>query len=173
MIIATIVPNNYFAPWDFVKSVLQLPPKYEYYAKQSAVIYENRNRVWDYFMSRNEDMLMVDSDMVFKPEDVAKIEEHLKKFDIVTGVYVLANGKPAVYPEVPDKLLGVKSCGMGFIGVSKRVTICEEPFNPLKYKDRLLGEDISFCKMANLSGYTIICDPTISVGHAKVGISYV
>jgi len=174
MIIATVIPNNYFAPWDFVKSILQLPPKYDYYAKQSAVIYENRNRVWDYIQEQNQDCLMVDSDMVFTPGDVEKIEFHLESKDIISGVYVLADGTKAVYGEEYNgtRLTRIDACGLGFIGISKRVKLDKNPFNPMKYNGQLLGEDISFCKRLNKAGYKIHCDPAIKVGHCKVGISY-
>ena len=185
MIIATTVPNNYFAPWDFVKSMLQLPAKYSYYATQGVSVPDNRNRIVEYVKSTDQDFLLVDSDMKFTSEDVAKIEEHLNNgLDVISGVCVL--GRPpyesSVFKrikgdyeltDVPKELSKVDAVGTAFVGISNKILhkLQKDPFLMLWEGDIQHGNDISFCHSVNEVG-EIWLDPTISVGHIRVDYHY-
>lgn len=185
MIIATIVPNNYFAPWDFVKSILSLPPKYSYFSVESPSLPDNRNRVWNYAKKHNDDLLLIDSDIVFKPEDVQKIEEYLTLLDAVTGVYCL--GRPPYKAAIFDRtendyelinpregLTEIGACGAGFLGISKRTfdKMPDNPFSNVWEGDTQHGEDVSFCYNLMKNGFKLWCDSTINVGQIRTVQKY-
>ncbi len=125
MTIGVIVPNDYFAPWDFVHSIFKLPPKYFFKDYRGALVDKNRNYIWEEMRIENKeslhDLLFIDSDIVFEPEDVATIENDLKTYDIVTGVYIVKawDWKPAIF---------------------KKTTFCKE--DVFNVKDALTNEPI-------------------------------
>ena len=182
MIIGTIVPNNYFMPFESVKCFFQVATKFEIIVVQGPYIYDNRNQLFKIAKKRNESILMIDSDILFKQEDVEKIERHLEKYDIITGVYVL--GVPPYPPailkringdyefcEPPKELSEIDASGGGFLGISKRVML-ENPFNDVWEGKVKHGEDISFCHRARERGYKVWCDPEIKVGQLRVASLY-
>jgi hypothetical protein len=177
MILATLTPNNAFVHWDFVKSFLTASAHYPVFAVQSSGIAENRNKIYQYAQSRNDDVLMVDSDMVFTLEDVKKIEQHLKKYDIITGVAVVGMPpyKPSLYQQegvnynlcpLKNGVYEIDACGGAFLGISKRVKL-DYPFDYLKNGDVPYGEDIAFCHRAREKGYKIWVDTSILLGHLR------
>jgi len=180
MKIATIVPNDYFAPWDYVRSVFSLKGKYEFLTLQSCSLAYNRNGIWQR-MKGNGDLLFIDSDMVFTPEDVAKIEKHLETYDIIGGLYQLTNGELAILDRVPgdyefikpkDGIFEVGACGTGFMGISQRVIdkLGDEPFNSVIEGNITHGDDVSFCHRAREAGFKVFVDSDIRVGHIKTHI---
>ena len=185
MILATIIGNNANLPYGFVKSLLKCK-EYEHIFGVGLYVPDNRNNVWKELKQRNDDVLLIDSDMVFTKDDVERVKEHLKDKDIVTGLYVMGmeNYPPAIFkkeggvyksatPE--EKLFEVDACGAGFLGISRKVVKeLEVPFtqfiNPLS--GNLFGEDMAFCIKAQGAGFKILCDPTIKLGHIKTEIKY-
>lgn len=187
--IATIVPNNYFAPWDFVHSVLKLPPKYLFKDHQGCLVDKNRNYIWHEMKLDNKenpsDLLFIDSDIVFEPEDVATMERDLENYDIVTGQYVIkawdwslgifekVNGNYE-FSKGKEGIFEIEACGGGFLGISKRVIASEklekEPFRFIREGDVTHGEDVSFCERAKEAGFKIFCDSSIKVGHMKTEV---
>ena len=181
MIISTLTPHNALIPWETMRSFMFVAPKYVFTAKEGASLPDNRNGLYNFARQRNEDILMIDSDMVFKPEDVDKIAEHLKTLDIVTGLCVqgLPPYKPCIYKKIGDDyeytepkdgLHEIDACGAAFLGISKRVLL-DNPFDVI-YEPIRHGEDISFCYRANKQEYKIWCDPTILVGHIRTVAYY-
>ena len=179
MVLATIIGNNALLPYGFVKSLLKCKD-YEHIWGIGLYLADNRNNVWR--ETRGQDLLFIDSDMVFTLEDVKKIEEHLKDKDVVTGLYPMGvkgyppaifNRKDGIFDlALPqDKIFEVDACGAGFLGISKRVVL-ESPFTRFvnEATGNMLGEDMAFCVKVKEAGYKIFCDPTVRLGHIKTQI---
>ena len=178
MILATIIGNNALLPYGFVKSLLNCGD-YKHIWGVGLYVPDNRNNVWK--ETRGQDLLFIDSDIVFTLEDVRQVEEHLKEKDIVTGLYPMGikGYPPAIFKDFevmkPEEgIFEVDACGAGFLGISKRVEI-EFPFtqfiNPRS--GNLFGEDMAFCVKAKEVGYKIYCDSSIKLGHIKTETKYV
>lgn len=184
MILATIIGNNANLPYGFVKSLLSCKG-YVHTFGVGLYVPDNRNNVWRVVKQKNEDILFIDSDMVFTLEDVAKIEEHLKDKDIITGLYPMGmrGYPPAIFRKEEgdyklmtpkDVVFEVDSCGAGFLGISKRVKL-ESPFTQFVNNNsgNLYGEDMAFCIKAQEAGFKIWCDPNIKLGHIKIETKYI
>jgi len=174
--IATIVPNDYFAPWDYVRSIFKLKG-YDFLTVQGCSLHHNRNGIWQ-IMKQGGDLLFIDSDMTFEPEDVAKIEKHLNTYDIIGGLYMLANGEHAIFKRIEGDyefiqpkqgIFEVGAIGTGFLGISSRVIqkLGKEPFNAVQEGSVTHGDDVSFCHRAREAGFKVWCDPSIVLGHIK------
>lgn len=175
MILAIPVGNNGLLHYQFVKSLITCQ-EYKHMFAVGLYIEDNRNSA--YTLTRGQDLLMIDSDMTFTPEDVRKMEEHLKTKDIVTGLYRMGiDGAPhAIFKDnVPmepeDDMFEVDACGAGFLGISSRVLL-DQPFKRVYNKDSgmMRGEDMSFCQVAKEAGFKIYCDPSIKLGHIKTKV---
>ena len=179
MIIATPLPNNPHIPFEFLQSLQKV--KYQWITETGPSVAENRNKLIERARLIGEDILLIDSDIVFTPEDVKAIEEHLKTYDIISGVGVLGffPYPPAIFkdsvPIAPKKeVFEVDSCWGAFLGISKKaINTIPTPFEHLfdKY-GRLIGNDISFCMTAKKFGFKILCDGRISVGHIRSIVRY-
>lgn len=181
LIIATIVPHNYFMPMETVRSFLNLPSGYDFHIQEGPSLPDNRNRVIDYAKLTGNDLLFIDADIVFTPEDVAKIEEHLKTKDVVTGIYLIGRGlySPCLFSQseggtyekmpIPATLSQIGACGGGFLGISAKAmeTLGDDPFSNIWNENIQDGEDISFCKRVYDKGLAVWCDPTILLGHVR------
>jgi len=187
--IATIVPNDYFAPWCFVESILKLPPRYFFKEHQGCLVDKNRNYIWQEMKLDNKeqksDLLFVDSDIAFEPEDVATMENNLENYDIVTGMYIIKawDWSLGIFEKVNGNyefakggkgIFEVEACGGGFLGISERVInstkLINEPFSFIREEDVTHGEDVSFCQRAKEAGFKIYCDSSIKVGHSKTEV---
>lgn len=183
MIIATPTASHALLPIDFVKSLLALPHNYTHVFEESCSIPDNRNKLFELAKARNEDLLFVDSDMVFTRSDVERMEENLKTHDIVSGVAVMQfagwpaaifNDELKTIPVVGDELFEIGASGAAFLGISKRIlNDLSEPFNQIDDEHgKKHGEDISFCLRARRAGYKIHCDPLLRIGHIKSQVKY-
>lgn len=187
MIIGTPLAHSASLPLKFVQSLLQCK-QYTFITQEGPSIPTNRNELFERARFEGEDLLMVDSDMVFKPSDVKTMETLLKNNDIVTGVCVMSfhsyplslffldehdTYKP--FRNVRGEPFEIDGCGCAFLGISKKVlNDLIEPFTPIEDKKtgQFYGEDISFCKRAKETGYKIICDPSLRIGHIKTEVKY-
>lgn len=185
MIIGIPIPHNYSMPWDTVKSLLALEGKYLITYVEGPYIYMNRNELINRARVANDSLLMIDSDMVFSPDDVGKIEENMLKYKAVTGVYV--NTRPPNPPmifkrvegdyevtEPPQQIAQIGACGGGFLALSKDL-IQKLPYeccNNIKEGEVEHGEDISLCHRINLLGEKIMCNPDINLGQVRTNIIY-
>ncbi len=187
--IATIVPNDYFAPWAFVRSILKLPPKYAFKEYQGCLVDKNRNYIWEEMKLDNKenpsDLLFIDSDIIFEPEDVATIENDLKTYDIITGLYIVKawDWSAAIFEKIngnyeftkgKEGIFEVEACGGGFMGISRSIinslNMPKEPFSFIREGNIVHGEDVSFCQRVREAGFKIYCDSSIKVGHMKTQI---
>jgi hypothetical protein len=187
MIIATIASNNQNVSFEAMKSWLKLPAYSKLWAEGPYIDF-NRNEIWRRMkeIPMPDHLLMIDIDIVFTPEDVAKIEMHLNNgLDVVGGVYLI--GKPPKDPCIFERLEGdykltalkeglneVDAIGTGFLGVNANVieNMPDNPFSYLKEGEIIHGEDISFCHRVREKGYKIWCDSEIKVGHIRPQVIY-
>ncbi len=180
LLIGIITPNNHFVAWDFVKCLWNVR-KYEMFTWQGPSLPDNRNRIYEYARMKNEDLLFIDSDIVFTPEQVEKVEEHLKTLDAVSGIYLIGHEPkmlPAIfgqgkydydYIQPKEGVNEIKACGGGFLGISKRVydKLPSNPFSNIREGNIVNGEDISFGKRLEDAGLKLWCDSTLAVGHIR------
>lgn len=181
-VIGLITPDRYFAPWEFVKSIISLPKDYLIACKQGARLDENRNAILQ--EARSEDaLLMIDTDMVFTKQDVEKIFKHIENGkDYVSGVFraghephplcVYSGYDEAAHKHIPITNLETEpfkiyASGLAFVAISGRLMKKLPPFAFNRdYKNNvLLGGDLAFGKLVRELGFGLWCDPTINIGH--------
>lgn len=138
-------------------------------------------------------IMWIDSDIIFKPKDFFDLLKRGK--DISSGLYLMEGGKNYACVENWDeeffkqhghfnflspKDIAIKPApfpvnyvGMGWMLVKKGVfeKIKYPWFEPIRkkigdYTDFTM-EDVAFCHKAQDSGFKIIVDPSIIVGHEK------
>lgn len=176
MILGTLTPNHYAAPWPFVASLLNVHREYQLTIIQGPYIAGNRNELLKKAKEIGTSILMIDSDMVFTLEDVRKMEKHLEKYDVVTGLYMKGDGSgPALFyldDDVEQSFFEIKACGAGFLGISKEMVekLPDNAFDVLPHTDG--GEDVSFCERVRELGGKIYCDKDINVGHLRYTTLY-
>lgn len=149
-----------------------------------SLIYAARNDLAQKAIEFGADqVLWLDSDMIFPPDTLKKLIANKDKGDIISGLYFrrVSPFTPVIFDkldieeqgttfteftEIPDEPFEIGGCGFGcvltpteiFIDVLNTYRTC---FEPLKGA----GEDLSFCWRARQRGYKIICDPSIKLGH--------
>lgn len=185
MILGTIVPNNYFMPFQAVTcwfKIRNLPIVYG----QGPDLDYNRNIVFERAREANDHFLMIDSDIIFTVDDVYKINELLDQgHDAVTGVYPVGTPPypPCIFERIPGdyKLTkvqpGIKeigACGGGFLGINRNVMekMTHNPFDNIQEGDIFHGEDISFCYRLHEQGFKLWCDSSIKLGHVRTTTIY-
>ena len=127
-----------------------------------------------------------DSDMVFNPDTLKKMLEHIDNgADFVTGIYyrrtppfsavafktmeLNEDGTAFTWDEfdkIPDGLFEVGACGFGCVLMKSEIFVAVfskfgQMFTPIAN----CGEDIAFCWRARQCGYKILADPSIGLGH--------
>src|SRR3990167_10537375 len=131
MILGICVPHNFYAPWDFVVSSLNIPaefmpPIYE----TGADVALNRDRLLERANKKGQDLLLIDSDATFTPTDIYKIQDHLKEKDVITGVCSVGHdSQPSIYiwsnkgfgHYMPKGVEKIDGTGGYFLGISKRI----------------------------------------------------
>lgn len=123
-------------------------------------------------------LLWIDSDIVWKPEDVLKA--YNSEHDVLTGVYAV-NGNEELAAAVINsewvddwylssltQPVKVHSAGMGFLAIkSGIIEKIERPVFSVDTKTTILGEDIILCNKLRAIGVDIFLDPAIRLGHVK------
>jgi hypothetical protein len=164
-----------------------------------SVVSRVRNIIANEFLeSQAEHLLMIDSDMTFKADDVFRMLAWNQTKPIVAAVGV-ARKKEKVYFSSLDQdednniimdrmgLVKVKRVGTGFIMIQRKVFETMRDAHPeWKYMDQntgkmlqsffdfkstpegYVGEDYVFCDRAHEHGFTAWVDPTIKLGHMGV-----
>ena len=179
--IATVVPNDYFAPWDYVKSIFRLPNKYQFKTIQSCSVPVNRNTIFEIMKQEKGDLLFIDSDICFEPQDVETIAKDLETHDIVTGLCMLTDCRLAILnkdlkfiklKEVPPEIFEIGACGGAFLGISRKVIdkMPIESFFELDKDGEVYDGDIGFGYRARQQGFKVWCNPQVRLGHIKSSI---
>ena len=142
---------------------------------------------------------MIDSDMVFKPEDFFKLIDHDK--DVVSGIYKMSDDvnyatvetmdeeffeQWMYYPFMQDKdietkkgkLFKVDYTGMGFMLI--KYGVYEKMKYPWFYPrkkawkkygwEEFVWDDVENCLRIKEAGYDVWVDPNLRIGHEKVKI---
>lgn len=142
-----------------------------------------------------KEVLWIDSDIDFNPDDVEKIRSHnlpivgasypMKGWPIMT--FNPINEKEITFDKTKGGLIEVKALATGFLFIKDEVfhsikeklnlPVCNTSFSaetipffqPQIWEENgnsyYLGEDFSFCYNASKCGYKIILDSTIKLGH--------
>ena len=137
--------------------------------------------------SKHEYLVFIDSDLGWQGDAINQLIAHKK--DIVGGAYRIKHDTelyPVTYrtDEIQDSLLRANSLPGGFLcihrsvikrmasaypsyecvvkGAFKRVPAL---FSRVLMDDRMVSEDIMFCKRAVAAGYDLWLDPNITFGH--------
>lgn len=175
-------------------NLLNCPRKYDIEVgfHVGSLVYDSRNQLAERAINSNADYVFwLDSDMTFMPDTLhmmlmTLINNHLP---MLTGMYYRRRPPftPTLFKEVTISPVGVRcdhfaedeipenelfevaGCGFGCVLMRKdvlwNVMIQQNQdgllFSPIKG----VGEDLSFCWRARKSGYKIMCDPTIALGH--------
>lgn len=151
-----------------------------------SLIYESRNKLSRQALGLEADyILWLDSDMIFPPDTLIRMLEHMKDKDFVTGLYfrrgapfspvifesyeTLEDGRvkwkdQLEYPK--DELFEVAGCGFGCV-MMKTTMLLDMALNYSEWFAPIsgMGEDLAFCWRARKLGYKLWCDPTIKLGH--------
>lgn len=148
---------------------------------QGAYVHDNRNQVVDAAIKEGSTHLMfIDYDQTFPVDGIATLLSRNK--DIVGGCYnkrilplqttVMAcvdGSQPRLLnpDEVPKELFRCNTVPTGFMLINMDVFKKMPPpyfsFDPLD--EKLVGEDVYFCRKAGKYGIEVWCDPTIRIGH--------
>lgn len=152
-----------------------------------SLIYHSRNQLAGMALDDKADLIMwFDSDMVFNPDTLVRMLKTIDDgADFVTGCYYRRtapftptlfssldidennNAKWTEFDDIPeDKIFPVAGCGFGCV-LMKTDMLREiyKKFGRLFSPIGEVGEDLSFCWRARECGYTLVCDPTIPLGH--------
>lgn len=185
------IPCMNTIPYQFVQSLLYMHKGENptVYLKPNTLIYDSRNILSLYAIENGYDnVLWLDSDMVFPPDILQKLESH--HMHMVTGLYVRRNDPitPVIFSVLDeptrnadgtlrknsdpyinyprDSFFPVAGCGFGCVLTSvKLLKDVWDHFGPAFTPYPWAGEDLSFCHRVNKLGYQIHCDSTISCGH--------
>lgn len=137
--------------------------------------------------SKHEYLLFIDSDLGWDDGAIAKLTAHNK--DIVGGAYRIKHDTE-LYPvdyradEPQDGLIRANSLPAGFLCIHRRVIermasaypsyqfVVKDVFKRIPalfsralIDDRMVSEDIMFCRRASAAGFDLWIDPNITFGH--------
>jgi len=157
------------------------------YYSEGTILSSQRNKAASRAVEEGSDLFFLDTDMTFTPQDALKVMAI--EGDIVGGLYyarrypyqplvycedlVEVNGKfrALSLPDMPSGPFKCEGLGCGFLYIrhSTLEKIFAEHPHPFNYMDTMLGEqlgeDLAFFHRVNKMGLTVICDPTVDVGH--------
>ena len=151
-----------------------------------SLVYDSRNKLARKALEMGADYTVwFDSDMLFEPDTMKKLIEHLENgCDIVSGLYFrrAVPFTPVLFRKLDmsgpyckwrdfddypkDQLFELEGIGFGCCAIKSEVLLAMS----VKYKDffspiKGVGEDLSFCWRARELGYKIYCDSSIKCGH--------
>jgi hypothetical protein len=148
---------------------------------QGAYIHDNRNKLIEAAQKEGSSHLMfIDYDQVFPPSGIMTLLGRDK--DIVGGCYnkrtfplqttVMASmdGREVrlLNPnEIPREMFRCNVVPAGFMLIRlEALKKMEPPYFWFDFIDeRIVGEDVYFCRKATRAGLEVWCDPTIRIGH--------
>ena len=149
-----------------------------------SLIYTSRNELARKAVEMGADqVLWLDSDMLFKPDTLKKLIKGREHGDIVSGLYFrrVAPYSPVLFEtlsideegchwtdmkEIPEGIFEVEGVGFGCVLTPTEVFLdVVEKFGLMFSPIRNIGEDLSFCWRARQCGYKIVVDPSVECGH--------
>lgn len=129
-------------------------------------------------------ILFVDDDMTFPKDTLTRLLAHEKeiigvwshsrKLPLTPTVSFLKDGKHLPHDQIPrfvrpEALFECYSIGMGValidLSVFEKISKPYFEFQNHESGKNLVGEDAWFCREARSKGYSIYCDPTLTIGH--------
>lgn len=153
-----------------------------------------RNKMIYNFLTHTKfkNILWIDGDIIFKLEDVQKLEQ--SDFDIVGGTYpfkgypqmtfVPKDSNKVTFGESGPRYIEVEALATGFLFVTRNaiediinklsIPLCNTSFDNPSYPlftpdvlsgDTYVGEDFGFCAKAKKCGYKLYLDTTIHLKH--------
>ena len=162
-----------------------------------SAIDQGRNRMaYDAIYRRNfEELMWIDSDVIFNPDDVDKLRK--SGYDFIGGAYPFKgwprmtvqpkDNQSITFDEKTGKVYEVECVATGFMYTKATVyksikeklnlPLCNTSFDAPQipffrpdvwYENNTpyyLGEDFSFCKRAQQVGYKVYLDSRIKLGH--------
>lgn len=171
----------------FQKDIEILPFQIAY----DSLLMRARNDIFqNAFISKVDDLIMIDSDHGWNPQDILRLLNH--SVDIVgvaarkkTDDYIDYNVKTedGLLSIQKDELTEVIGIGLGCMRITKEVIVkiwdLSEVYTErniekrmifnAKIKDKeIIGEDISFCDKCRELGYKIYLDPYITIDHVGI-----
>ena len=176
---------------DFMRCLIDLekPDGTMYTVMRNTLIYNARNFIAKNAIEQGFDrVLWLDSDIVFEPDTLIRLSEHLDNgLEYVSGLYFLRKipTGPIIYSDVwynvkddvvntgahwmeeyPEGLFEIAASGFGCVMTSvellkKLQNKYGAPFTPMMG----LGEDLAFCWRVKQAGIKMYCDSTIKCGH--------
>lgn len=179
------VPCMDLVPAQFAQSLATLNKEGECVVafQMGSLIYTSRNDLAKKAIQLECDyVLWLDSDMVFAPDTFQRLLKDTDKGDIVSGLYFrrVSPFSPVLFSKleidngctwkgvdsIPDGIFAVEGCGFGcvltptpvFLDVFAKYGTAFAPIGNV-------GEDLAFCWRARQCGYSIVCDPSIKLGH--------
>ena len=179
----------------FAKSLLEMekPEGTSVSFRQNSLVYDSRNLLTITARENHFDrVLWLDSDMLFKPDIMRRMEEVMDKenCDLVTGLYFKRTlptspvlfrqieepcrdeqgrmvGRIEDYTDYPENsVFKIAGCGLGcaLMTVDLLMKVWDS-FGPPFAPYPWAGEDISFCYRAGMLGAKMMCDSRIKAGH--------
>ena len=152
--------------------------------QMGSLIYTSRNDLARKAVEMGADqVLWLDSDMLFKPDTLKRLIDGQKYGDIVSGLYFrrVAPYSPVLFDtltiddegckwtepkEIPNEIFEVQAVGFGCVLTPTDVFLSVvEKFGLMFSPIMNVGEDLSFCWRARQCGYKIVVDPSVECGH--------
>lgn len=177
---------------QFMQSILNLryPENTEITIASGSLVYDSRDTIAGKAVAEGFDqVVMLDSDMIFEPDSILRLEEHLKNgLDFVSGIYFKRKKpvEPVIYSEMTvsqneigyipsiksyvdypkDQLFEIEACGFGLVMMKTEVIKkVQDKFGLPFFPVAGFGEDIAFCYRMKTLGIKRYCDSSIKAQH--------
>lgn len=177
---------------QFMQSILNLryPENTEITIASGSLVYDSRDTIAGKAVAEGFDqVVMLDSDMIFEPDSILRLEEHLKNgLDFVSGIYFKRKKpvEPVIYNEMTvsqneigyipsiksyldypkDQLFEIEACGFGLVMMKTEVIKkVQDKFGLPFFPVAGFGEDIAFCYRMKTLGIKRYCDSSIKAQH--------
>lgn len=186
------IPTTDEMPFQFVESLTKLIRRldadevdYEVAFQGGTLVYIARDKLSKKAISGDyTHVLWLDSDMVFTEDLFDDLKDSGKNF--VTGI-AHSRREPysscifsEIYPcfrkwkgAYPDKTFKIAACGFACVLISTNIIkeVWDEHGTAF-FPERMLGEDVAFCKRASELGYEIWAEPSVKMGHIGQTVIY-
>lgn len=177
---------------QFMQSILNLryPENTEITIASGSLVYDARDTIAGKAVAEGFDqVVMLDSDMIFEPDSIMRLEEHLRNgLDFVSGIYFKRKkpAEPVIYnrmdlsqneigyiPSIDsyldypkDQLFEIEACGFGLVMMKTEVIKkVQDKFGLPFFPVAGFGEDIAFCYRMKALGIKRYCDSSIKAKH--------